>query len=60
MELVYFTDIFEDNHSIVRNHFVTDSLNVMENRPLNAEKTGGNFSNYQLGSATSENHGNCL
>ena len=49
MELVYFTDIFEDNHSIVRNHFVTDSLNEMKNRPLNAEKTKGNFSTYQLG-----------
>ena len=38
MQLVYFIDIFEDNDSIVRDHFATDSVNVIKNRPLVAKK----------------------
>ena len=38
MELVYFIDIFEDNHSIVRDYFVRDSVKGIKNRPLVAKK----------------------
>ena len=38
MQLVYFTEIFEDNRNIVRDFFVTDTENVMKNRPLVAKK----------------------
>ena len=34
MQLVYFINIFENSHNIVRNLFVTDSVNVMKNRLL--------------------------
>ena len=34
MQLAYLIDIFEDNYSIVRGRFETDSVNVMKNRPL--------------------------
>ena len=45
MQLIYLTDIFQDNYNIVRDPFETDSVNVMKNRPLAA-----NFIIYQLGS----------
>ena len=38
MQLIYLADIFEDNYNIVRDRFETDSVNVMKNRPLIAEK----------------------
>ena len=38
LQLVYFIDIFKDNHNIVRDRFVTDSVNVMKNRPFFAKK----------------------
>ena len=38
MQLIYRIDIFEDNYNIVRDHFETDSVNVMKNRSLVAEK----------------------
>ena len=34
MQLVYLTDIFEDNHNIVCDRFQTDSVSAMKNRPL--------------------------
>ena len=36
MQLIYLTDIFEDN--IVRDRFGVDSVNMMKNRPLVAKK----------------------
>ena len=38
MQLIYPIDIFEDNYTIVRDRFETDSVNVMKNRPLVAKK----------------------
>ena len=38
MQLIYRIDIFEDNYNIVRDRFETDSVNVMKNRSLVAEK----------------------
>ena len=38
MQLIYFTDIFEDNYNILRDSFETDSVNVMKNRPLVANQ----------------------
>ena len=38
MQLIYLTDIFEDNYNIVRDRFETDSVNVMKNRLLVAKK----------------------
>ena len=38
MQLIYLADIFEDNYNIVRDRFETDSVNVMKNRLLIAEK----------------------
>ena len=40
MQLIYHFNIFEDNYSILRNHFETDSVNVFKNRPLVATKKG--------------------
>ena len=36
MQLIYLTDIFEDN--IVRDRFGVGSVNMMKNRPLVAKK----------------------
>ena len=59
MHLVYFFDIFEDDHNIVLDRFETDSVNVMKNRPLGAKKHKEiSIYIYQLKSVTSENHGN--
>ena len=38
MQLIYLVDIFEDNYIILRDRFETDSINVMENRPLVLKK----------------------
>ena len=38
MQLIYRIDIFEDNYNIVRDRFETDSVNMMKNRSLVAEK----------------------
>ena len=38
IHLVYFNEIFKDNHNIVRDHFVTDLVNLKKNRPLVAKK----------------------
>ena len=38
MQLIYFTDIFEDNYNILRDCFETDSVNVMKNRLLVANQ----------------------
>ena len=51
MQLIYLSDIFQDNYNIVRDHFETDSLNVMKNRSLVAKKQV-NFNIHQLGSVS--------
>ena len=38
MQLIYLIDIFQDNYNIARDHFETDSVNVMKNRLLVAKK----------------------
>ena len=38
MQLIYLIDIFQDDYNIVRDHFETDSVNVMKNRSLVAKK----------------------
>ena len=38
MQLIYLTDIFEDNYNIAGDRFETDSVNLMKNRPLVAKK----------------------
>ena len=38
MQLGYLSDIFEDNHNIVRDSFETDSVNVMKNKRLVTKK----------------------
>ena len=38
MQLICLIDIFEDNYNIVRDHFETDSVNVIKNRLLVAKK----------------------
>ena len=40
MQLIYLIEIFQDNYNIVRDHFETDSVNVMKNRPLVARNKG--------------------
>ena len=37
MQLVYFIDLFEDNHNII-DLFEIESVNVIKNRPLVAKK----------------------
>ena len=58
MRLVYLIDIFEDNHNIVNDRFETDLLNVTKKQDAYCKETQENFNIYQLGSVTSENHGN--
>ena len=38
MQLIYLTDIFEDNYNIVRDRFETESANVMKYMSLVAKK----------------------
>ena len=38
MQLIYLTDIFEDNYNIVRDRFETDLVSVMKNRSFVARK----------------------
>ena len=38
MQLIYLADIFEDNCNIVRDHFETESVNVMKYMSLVAKK----------------------
>ena len=38
MQLIYLIDIFEDNCNIVYDHFKTDSVYLMKNRPIIAKK----------------------
>ena len=38
MQLIYLADIFEDNYNIVRDHFETESPNVMKYMSLVAKK----------------------
>ena len=50
MLLIYFIDIFEDNHNIVCDFFKTDLVNVMKNMLLAAQ---GNLNVYQFVSVAS-------
>ena len=38
MQLVYLIDLVKDNQNIVRDSFVTESVNMMKNRLLVAKK----------------------
>ena len=58
MQLIYLTDIFQDNYNIVCDHFETDSANVMENRSLVAKKQR-KFQYILAWLSLSENHENC-
>ena len=54
MQLIYLIDIFEENYNFVCDRFKTDSVNVMENRPLVAKKQ-----NILAWLSLSENYENC-
>ena len=56
MQLIYLTDIFEDN--LVRDAFETDSVNVMKNKLLLAKKQT-KFQYIIAWLSLSENHENC-
>ena len=56
MQLIYLTDIFEDN--LVRDGFETDSVNVMKNKLLLAKKQT-KFQYIIAWLSLSENHENC-
>ena len=58
MQLIYLTNMFEDNYNIVRDRFETDSVNVMKNRPLVAKKQR-QFQYILDFHSSSENHENC-
>ena len=58
MQLIYPIDTFEDNYNVVRDHFETDSVNVMKNRLLVTKKQ--RKSQYILAwLSLSENHEHC-
>ena len=42
MQLVYLIGIFEDNYNIVRDHFETDSVNLMKKDRF-FQRNNGNF-----------------
>ena len=56
MQLIYLTDIFEDN--LVRDRFETDSVNVMKNTLLLAKKQT-RFEYIIAWLSLSENYENC-
>ena len=56
MQLIYLTDIFEDN--LVRDGFETDSVNVMKNKLLLAKKKT-KFQYIIAWLSLSESHENC-
>ena len=58
MQLIYLTDIFQDNYNIVHDPFETDSVNVKKNRPLTAKKQK-KFHYISAWLSLSENHKNC-
>ena len=58
MQLIYLTNMFEDNYNIVRDRFETDSVNVMKNRSLVAKKQR-QFKDILDFHSPSENHENC-
>ena len=45
MQLIYLTDIFEDNYNIVRDRFEIDSLNIMDIGRL-LQRNKGNLNIY--------------
>ena len=54
MQLICLIDIFDANYNFVCDRFETDSVNVMENRPLVAKKQ-----NILAWLSLSENYENC-
>ena len=58
MQLIYFTDSFENNYDIVHDRFKTGSVNVMKNRPLVGKKQR-KFQYILAWLSLSENHENC-
>ena len=58
MQLIYLIDIFQDDYNIVRDHFETDSVNVMKNRSLVAKKQR-EFQYILAWLTLLENHVNC-
>ena len=58
MQLIYLIDIFQDDYNIVRDHFETDSVNVMKNRSLVAKKQR-EFQYILAWLSLSENYENC-
>ena len=58
MQLIYLTDIFQDDYNILRNCFETYSVNVMKNRLL-VEKKQRKFQYKLPWLSLSENHENC-
>ena len=58
MQLIYLTNIFQDDYNILRDRFETDSANVMKNRPLVAKKQR-KFQCILAWLSLSENHENC-
>ena len=60
MQLIYLIDIFQDDYNILCDHFETDSVNVMKNKPLVAKQRNFNKFQYILAwLSLSENHENC-
>ena len=58
MQLIYLIDIFQEDYNIVRDHFETDSVNVMKNRSLVAKKQR-EFQYILAWLSLSENYENC-
>ena len=58
MQLIYLIDIFQDDYNIVRDHFETDSVNVMKNRSFVAKKQR-EFQYILAWLSLSENYENC-
>ena len=58
MQLIYLTDIYEDDYNIVRDRFEIDSVNMVKNRPLVANKQR-KFQYTLACLSLSENHENC-
>ena len=58
MQLIYLIDIFEDNCNIVCDRFEIDSVYLMKNRPIIANKQR-KFQYMLAFLSLSENHENC-
>ena len=58
MQLIYLTDIFQDDYNILHDSFETDSVNVMKNRQLVSKKQR-KFPYILVWLSLSENHEIC-